>query len=385
MKGGYNKYSILLFLPLLWSCANMDYDTSRGIDKEMTLFTDEISIPIAGIGPLSPKQLLGDVDLGSTLGNIFKEDENGYLVVEKEETIYSNPVLLLYMSSLDPSQPLDVNIVDFTGYPGASTESPANMGLSPALQEFSLYALNPLTDEIAVSGKVTLSAQAKDDSPAQILSSENFDRASVPAESNDGELLHTEIDGQSILDVCSLEDMALHLPASFLEKDPLGGFSSITLGYRYKAYLSLVKDFPMQIPIPINDLDLPLAQYRVKEVLLSTEVSNEIPLTLVLESVDVMVKGTDEEGNAKNVVCEDVSVTPGLTVASGSSASPVVSSLAISIKALEGTIPDIAGLQLNLSVKAPTGEGDKRLNMNQSICFNNIRAAVGGGITIRSL
>ena len=379
------KFPILLALPLLWSCANMDYDTSRGIDKEMTLFSDEISIPIADIGPLSPTQLLGDVDLGSTLGNIFKEDEDGYLVVEKEETIYSNPVLLLYMSSLNPTQPLDVNISDFTGYPGASTESPASMGLSPALQEFSLYAENPFTEEIAVSGKATLSAQAKDDSPAKILSSESFDRASVPAGSRDGVLLRKEIDGQSIIDVCSLEDMVLHLPASFLEKDPLGGLSSVTLGYRYKAHLALVQDFPMQIPIPVNNLDLPLAQYRVKEVLLSTEVSNEIPLTLVLESVEVMVNETDEEGNVKSVVCEDVSVTPGLTIASGSSAAPVVSPLAISIKALEGTIPDIAGLQLNLAVKAPTGNGDKRLNMNQSISFNNIRASVAGGITIRSL
>ena len=52
---------------------------------------------------------------------------------------------------------------------------------------------------------------------------------------------------------------------------------------------------------------------------------------------------------------------------------------------MEGTIPDIAGLQLNLSVKAPTGEGDKRLNMNQSIRFNNLRATVTGGITFQSL
>ena len=335
-----------------------------------------MSIPIADVGPLSPKQLLGEVDLGSALGGLFKEDEDGYLVVEKEETIYSNPVLLLYYASLaNPLQPLDVNIDNFTGYPGASVEGPAGIGFTPALQEFSLYAVNPLTEGMTVSGKVSLST----------LSSEVFDNVPVAAGSQSFELFRKELVGQSILDVCSTENMVLHLPSSFLEKDPLSGLSSIFLGYRYKAQLALGTDFPESIPIPINDLDLPLGQYKVKEVLLSTDVSNEIPVTLVLDSVAVLVKETDAEGNVKTLVCDDVSVTPGLTIASGCSGAPVVSPLAITIKAGEGTIPDIAGLQLNLSVKAPTGSGDNRLNMNQSISFNNLRATVSGGITIQGL
>ena len=369
------KLSVLLALPLLWSCANMNYDISKGIDREVTLFTDEVSLPIADIGPLSPKQLLGDTDLGSTLGGIFKEDGQGYLVVEKEETIYTNPVLLLFMGATDPTQPLDVHIEDFTGYPGASAENAAALGFSPVFQEFSLYAENPLTEEVAVSGKLTLST----------LSSKEFDKAPVTAASQNYELFHGTFAGQSVIDVCSTEDMVLHLPASFLGADPLGGLSSVTLGYRYKAQLGLDQDLPMQIPIPINDLDLPLGRYRVKDVLISAEVSNEIPVTFVLDSVEVSVKETDEDGNVQTVVCDDVSITPSLTVASGCSGAPVVSPHAISIKALEGTIPDIAGLQLFLSVKVPTGEGDKRLNVNQAIRFNNIRARVSGGITIPGL
>ena len=366
---------IMSALPMLWSCANMDYDISKGIDNEYTLFTDEVSMPIADIGPISPKQLLGDTDLGSSLGNLLKESEDGYLVVEKEETIYNNPILLLYMGALDPTQPQDVSIDDFVGHPGTVTESPADLGFIPASQEFSLFAENPLTEGIAVSGKVTLST----------MSSQEFEKVPVAAESKDFELFRTSVDGQSVIDDCSLENMVLHLPASFLEKDPLSGFSSISLGYRYKAHLAFGNDLPLQIPIPINDLDLPIGQYRVKDILLSTDVSNEIPITFVLDSVDVMVKETDENGNEKTVVCDDVSITPGLTIASGCSGAPVVSPLAISIKAQSGTIPDIAGLQLNLSVKAPTGAGDRRINMNQSIRFNNIRATVSGGITVQGL
>lgn len=358
------------------ACSQDAYDVSRGIDREVTLFSDEVSIPIADIGPLSPRQLFGDVDLGSALGGLFKEDEEGYLVVEKEETIYSNLVLLTYyMGMADHTRPLDVNLDDFTGYPGAKVEDPVEIGFTPAVQEFSLYAVNPLTEGIAVSGKLTLSA----------FSSEEYDKVSVPAESQDYELFRTTLDGERILDVCSTEHMVLHLPASFLEKDPLGGLSSFVLGYRYKAQLALGTDFPESIPIPIDDLDLPIGKYRVKEVLLTTDVSNEIPVTLVLESVEVRVKETDEEGRESIVECDDVSITPGLTIASGSSGAPVVTPLAVTIRAREGTLPDIAGLCLNLSVKAPAGEGDKRLNMNQTIRFNNLRATVSGGITIQGL
>ena len=364
----------LLLLLTLSACRHNEYDLSRGIDKEMTLFADEVSIPIADIGPLSPKQLLGDIDLGSMLGGLFQEDKNGYLVVEQEETIYSSPVLSLHMGAADPAQPLDVNVDDFTGNPGAAAESPAVMGIKPALQEFSLYAVNPLTEGMAVSGKVTLHGSA-----------EVFDKVPVAAGAKNFDFFNVAQDGQRILDVCTLENMVLHLPASFLEKDPLSGWSSIALGYRYKAYLSLGEDFPISIPIPVDDLDLPLGQYRVKDVLISSEVSNEIPVTLVVESVEVMVKESNEEGKVKTVVCEDVSITPGLTIASGCSGAPVVSPLTIRIKAQEGTIPDIAGLQLILSVKAPTGEGDKRLNLNQTIRFNNLRATVSGGITIQGL
>ena len=370
------KKLLPLLAVLLASCANLDYDTSKGIDKEMTLFTDKVSFPIADVGPISPKQLLGSVDLGSTLGNLFKEDKDGYLVVEKEESIYSNPVFLIFMTALDPTKPMDVSIADFTGYPGTATESPAYMGLTAARQVFSLYAVNPLTAEMSVSGKVTLSALEKEGSPAKTLSSKGFDKVPVAAGATDAELFLTSIDGQDNLDACSLENMVLHLPASFLEKDPLGGWSSIALGYRYKAYLAFGNDLPMQIPIPIKDLNLPLGQYRVKDVLLSMEVFNELPITLVVESVEVM---------SNDVVCDDVSITPGLTIASGSSGAPVVSPLAINIKAKEGTIPDISGINLNLSVKAPSGEGDKRLNMNQSISIKNIRTTVSGGITIQGL
>ena len=375
-----HKYLTPLLLLLAVACSQEAYDLSRGIDREVTLFTDQVSMPVADIGPLSPKQLLEKADIGSMLENFFKVDEEGYLVAQNEETVYSNPVLMLQMGMAHPSQPTDVDIPDFSGKPGEPTEGPSDMGLMPALQVFTLYAVNPLTEEMGVSGKLTISAKAEDENPEKTLFTKEFNHAGVTAKSENFELYRATLEsGADVMDECKLENLILHLPASIQEKDPLGGWSSISLGYRYKAYLEMGVDFPIPIPIPINNLKLPLGQFKVKDVLLLTEVSNEIPITLVLESVDVMT--SDTEGNS--VECEDVSITPGVTIASGCTGAPVITPLAVTIRAKEGTIPDITGLQMNLSLKAPAGAGDKRLNLNQTITFNHLRVKVSGGITIQ--
>ena len=50
---------ILLLLPLIASCGNMDYDISGGVDGEVTLFGDQVSIPLGDIGPVTLKSLIG--------------------------------------------------------------------------------------------------------------------------------------------------------------------------------------------------------------------------------------------------------------------------------------------------------------------------------------
>ena len=247
------------------------------------------------------------------------------------------------------------------------------MAMSP--QSFTLNATNPLTEGIAVSGKLTLSSNGDSTNPAETLATQEFTKSEVGAQSKKQEILRVECtEGKAIYNY-SLENFVLHLPASFMDLDPDSGMGAFSISYRYKSYISLGNDFPASIPVDIDDLNLKLGQYRVKEATIRTEVANEIPLTLELESVQV--------------TCDDpsleVSVTPGLRIASGCSGNPVVSPLEIEIKAVDGTIPDISGLTLNLGIKAPTGIEDKRLGMNQTLYFNNIRVSISGGITFQNL
>ena len=365
----------VVVLLMVWSCKNMDYDTSKGIDTEMTLFSDEISLPLADIGPITPKVLFDGAGLGEVLPSSIKEDEDGYLCVMEEGSIYDNITFFLQYMIPDPSVPSDFSDVVPSGKLDDAIITLEAIGMAMSPQSFTLNATNPLTEGIAVSGKLTLSSHGDGTNPAETLASQEFTKSEVGAQSKDQEILRVECTGGKAIYNYSLENFVLHLPASFMDLDPDSGMGAFSISYRYKSFISLGNDFPASIPVDIDDLNLKLAQYRVKEATIRTEVANEIPLTLDLESVQV--------------TCDDpsleVSVTPGLLIASGCSGNPVVSPLEIVIKAVDGTIPDISGLTLNLGIKAPTGIEDKRLGMNQTLYFNNIRVSISGGITFQNL
>lgn len=367
----------ILSLPLMWSCENMDYDISEGVDNEITLFGDQVSVPIGDVGPLTPKSMLGGEGTMDAIKDYVKEDEEGYLVVEDKNSFYENYVLLISYMLPDQTLPIDLPVADASGDLKSSAEILEGFGFTLSPQVFTLCATNPLTEDISVSGSMKLLSAPGDGTPAETLQSQVFSNAKVKAETTDAEILKMELTGGKPVSSYCFENTFLHLPASLLEKDPLSGFGAFSLSYKYKSYISFENDFPGEIPIDIDDLDLQLAQYRVKEVRICTEVSNEIPVTLELTGVDVY--------DASHVKYDDVSVTSGLRINSGTSGHPVITPLEIVIKADDGTIPDISSLSLTLAIKAPTGAGDKRLNMNQAVYFNKLRATVSGGITIQGL
>ena len=86
----------LIAFPLLWSCSNMDYDISEGFSKEVTLFEEEISVPIGNIGPFTISSTLGGVSkvpgIGGLIGEYIKESEDGSLVMENSGDIFKASV-----------------------------------------------------------------------------------------------------------------------------------------------------------------------------------------------------------------------------------------------------------------------------------------------------
>lgn len=383
MKTSIMKTALLaVVLPAVCGCLHEEYDISRGIEKEVTLFTEEVSLPLGNIGPITPKTLIEKAGIGDVLKSFVQEDSESYLVVEQSGEVYKNWVMMLSMTNpANATSPIDVPVSAFSGKPGSSMTGVQGLGLSLSPQVFTLIAENPLTEDIALSGKLNMSTAALGDQPAKTLVSKEFSKTKIAAGATRAEVIREAVtDGQSVGSF-GLDGLTLHLPASIMTKDPKNGLGAFSLDYNFKGYLSIVTDFPAGIPFDVNDLNLPLGQYRVKEAKIMADVSNEIPITLVVEKINVLVK----EGDKSPAPLETVTVTPDITIKSGSTGKPVTTPLEIVIKATEGTLPDISGLRLSLLIKAPTGDGDKRLGMNQNVYVKNLRATVSGGITIKGL
>lgn len=114
----------LLSLPLMWSCENMDYDISEGVDNEITLFGDQVSVPIGDVGPLTPKSMLGESGEGTmdAIKDYVKEDEEGYLVVEDKNSFYENYVMLIAYILPDQTIPIDLPVDETSGDLKSSAE-----------------------------------------------------------------------------------------------------------------------------------------------------------------------------------------------------------------------------------------------------------------------
>lgn len=82
----------ILVFALLCSCnGNLDYDTSKGINTEMTLFQEEISVPIGSIGPLTIGSALDRLNtvpgIGSMVSQLIQVGEDGYLRMDDKGSI----------------------------------------------------------------------------------------------------------------------------------------------------------------------------------------------------------------------------------------------------------------------------------------------------------
>ena len=69
------KIFCILSAGLLVACADMDYDLSDGrLDKDLTLFGQEITVPVGSVGPITLGSLLFDTSIGKALASFVQED-----------------------------------------------------------------------------------------------------------------------------------------------------------------------------------------------------------------------------------------------------------------------------------------------------------------------
>ena len=118
MKTGIIRIALSVSVLIAFcGCRHDEYDISDGIDTEITLFADEVSLPVGDIGPLTPRVLLDNAGVGGMLKSFVQEDSDGYLILEQSEPFYTNWVMMLSMLSTDPSQPMDIPVDEYSAAP----------------------------------------------------------------------------------------------------------------------------------------------------------------------------------------------------------------------------------------------------------------------------
>ena len=85
-------FALLLVIPLALACTRMEYDTSDGVNHELTLFERQLTVPVGSIGPVTLETVLGSLNsipvVGSLVSEMLKVDEQGLFYMESSGDIF---------------------------------------------------------------------------------------------------------------------------------------------------------------------------------------------------------------------------------------------------------------------------------------------------------
>ena len=387
----YKKALPLAFLAgslLLAGCVNWDYDTEgKGVSTEVTLFGDEIAVPIGSIGPVTlgsllDKLLASDGTL-SLISNFIKVDEDGMLYLEDEGELYSINVYEIEKSQGDVSSPF---IWD-AGSPYASPGGPAlilsYIGLCVTNQTVNLSFSNPFYIDVPVSCQA--SVQCLD---ASWMYSYESDFATMEKLSGGGGAFGSFALPADINDAVSaiyLSDLKFDMPANPVTcLSNKNGNSVLSIQYKHRCGLGVGPTFALNnLEIELDDLGLEIGKYNLHSGTVTLEVENTLPIAFTLEKVEVLkpvVADDAPEGSLE--VDENISVTEGLRIDGGTPDKPAMSTLKIDLGAAEGTIPDIKDVRLTLSVAAQEGLEPIAITASQGLYVKSSSARLSGGFTI---
>ena len=376
------KLFCFLSAGLLIACADMDYDISDGrLDREITLFEEEISVPIGSIGPITLGSLLLDSSIGQILGDYIQEDaRDGSYVLKSESTLFAANVYQLERETDDVEAP-------FTWEPGSVSGSVEGMapllgllGLSALNQQLEIVVTNPLRDVVPV--RATVGILCLD--AAYSLSYMASEEASASLRRGSGRynsLYSTELPAEvgDVVSSVTLTDLALDLPAHPADRiyDPL---TSDLFEFRLNpsCRIGFSERFSLTQTVPVDDIGLEIGKYKLRRCEASVEIENTLPLSVTVRSVKALKRGE----NGYWVSDDNLTVTPGLTVAGGSTLSPGLSQLHLQVAAAEGAVPDIDRLEIELEASVPPECVGVPVTARQGLFVKSSFARIRGGVTI---
>lgn len=375
---------LILLLPLVLACSRQEYDIWEGVNTEMTLFEEEISAPLGSIGPITLGLFvdkLGKMEgVGELLGELLKVADDGLLKLENRDALFKMNAYEVSAQLEDPDQAQAWDAGYQSAYVGGMVSVLSFVGLIPVQQRLEISATNPLRVDVPVTSSAIYSCTGDEDYSAGIPEMDQFTipkrgsvdlvSVSVP-ESVSGPM--TSVD---------LSHLTFELPANMLSRiaDDTGNLF-FSLDYVYSCGLAVGNNFKIPLSnISTGKIGLPMGKFKLKKCQFTLEVESTVPIAVSVDNVRLLQPKENEED--EDVADENVQIVSGFTIAAGSMENPATTSVTVSIEALEGCIPDIGELLLDLKLSGAPGLEKVALNTQQGIQIKSSSAVVSGGITI---
>ena len=367
---------------------HMEYDISEGYNKEITLFEDEISVPLGNVGPITIHTIIKD-GLKRLFGDMADRyitiDSDGYLWFESEDNMLNTNVYELNNERSDPSQPYDWNpSFVYTG-PGGIAPLLGLFGMSCVNQKVGIYAQNPLSRDITLNSTAKISCRNNsyetthtDSSPLKDFKVESGSNAAVLA------LFDVPADCYDVVGDIRLDDLHVSLPANITKRITSDSQLFFRFYSKYKSNVTIGDKLAMNnMAFPIRNLNVPLEQFRLHKCNVSFDVVSTLPLDVTIVKAEVLKEESTAEGSTEEpVVDENISISSDVKILGGDPDKPSTSNVELQIAAQEGIIPDIKSVRITVSVKASEGYANTILNTNQGISIKNATAKISGGITL---
>lgn len=327
----------------------------------MTLFEKEITAPIGSIGPFTIDE--GLLYMEST-GDFFKI--NAYELEKKLE---------------DASVPQTWSAGEQSGTLGGLSNMLSLVGLQPVRQKASITISNPLYEDVPVTSSTSYTYGEGDETvniPVPAL-----DKFTMKQYGENTEVMSLDIAPEVAKPiVVNMKDLTFQLPAKLTSLiSSTDGNLFFNVGFKHRCNLSVSDAFAFPLKdIAVNQVSLPVGKFKVKKVELTLDIENTVPMQVLIENIRVLQH--KENAEDENIVNEDIEVSSSVAVKGGSIENPAVSHLTISIESLNGAIPDIEGVQMDINVKGQPELGPVPISAKQGIFIKSSSVRLTGGITI---
>ncbi|MBQ7222936.1 MAG: hypothetical protein IJS02_05680 [Bacteroidales bacterium] len=363
------KILVISLLSLLTLCGCIDnrlYDLSKGLNTEITLFDDEVSVPIGSIGPITMENVLIE-----GLEEFVKQDSKGNFYIDGEERFFHQNIYQIDRLVEDKTSPFDYQVGTLYESALSLPSLLSSVGLGMTNQVITFKINNPLNSAVYLSG--TPKVVGNDEVMAQV----QLDSEELRALANN-EIVRFTIPEEFTMapDDIYFEDFELLLPENMTDKIWYESSADITGTFKYKGNVAAGPDLHISMELPTISVNIPVAQFNLHKAKIDVVVENSLPINVTVDHIAVVTD--DELAKANNVV----TVTCDLKLAAGTMERPSTTSGSLELAASSGTIPDIKGIIIEVTLTGDPDVGVVTLSSKQGVYVKSSSLKVQGGITI---